>query len=180
MQEHIIAFQDRAIGRLQGLLNQLNNCDLITPTNRGDPDRAWQQQVRRFCLADRGIYVFYADENPQYVGRTDGMVSRIKGHRSMREERLPSNSATFARILAKDAFRRDHNRCEGLFSLQLTRSFNNQEENPQREIFLEQAIRRVRDMQVRVVEVTHPHDQTVFEVYVHEMLGTQYNSFRNH
>ena len=98
----------------------------------------------------------------------------------MREERLPSNSATFARILAKDAFRRDHNRCEALFSLQLTRIFNSQEENPQKEMFLEQAIQGVRQMQVKVVEVPHPHNQTVFEVYCHEMLRTPYNSFRNH
>ena len=180
MQGHIIAFQDGAIERLQALLKQLNRCDPITPTNRGDPDQAWQQQIRRFCPADRGIYVFFKDRKPQYVGRTDSMVRRIRGHRSIREERLPSNSATFARILAKDAFRRAHDRCESLFSLQLTRMFNNQEENPQREMFLEQAIQRVRHMQVKVVEVTHPHDQTVFEVYCHEMLGTPYNSFRNH
>ena len=180
MQGHIIAFQDDTIGRLEDLLNRLTYCDLITPTNHGDPGQAWQQQVRRFCPADRGIYVFFEDRQPKYVGRTDSMVKRIKGHRSMREGHLPSNSATFARILAKDAFRRAHDRWEDLFSLQLTRVFNNQDENPQREMFLEQAIQRVQNMQVKIVQVTHPHDQTVFEVYVHEMLGTPYNSFRNH
>ena len=35
-------------------------------------------------------------------------------------------------------------------------------------------------MEVRVFEVKHPHQQAVFEVYVHEKLKTPYNSFANH
>ena len=89
----------------------------------------------------------------------------------------PRTSATFARILAKETFRIAHHRVERPFSLQLSRAFN---ASPERERFLAEAIQQVRQMSVNVVQVEHPHDQTAFEVYVHEMLETRYNSFRNH
>ncbi len=141
----------------------------------------WKQHIRQLCPTDQGIYVFYEQNVAQYVGRSDHLIARISGHRAITRTGtrtgLPGNSATFARLFARGLFK-DHHRIEkDLFGLPLARNFKNA---PDRERFLRDAIHRVRGMSVRVVCVAHPHDQAVFEVFVHEMLGTPYNSFRNH
>lgn len=178
MQRRITAFQD-PMKKFGSFLGGLKGCPLITPGAYSEPNQDWQQKVNEYCKANRGIYVFHADGKPMSVGRTDSMLNRIKGHRSMTNNGLPRKSATFARILAKEAFNQTQDVEEDLFSLQLTNSFKALEDC-KREEFLRPAIRKVQEMSIKVVEVTHPHDQTVFEVFVHEMLGTPYNSFRNH
>lgn len=180
MSGNIVAFREPLEKRFGDILQQLDCCPWITPTNPGVQEQAWRAQVKKRCPTDKGIYVFYADKVPQYVGRTNHMVRRISGHRSITKDNLPRNSATFARIIAREAFRVAKKRCEEPFSLKLTRSFNDKGENPQKDKFLIKAIQRVRQMQVKVVELPHPHDQTIFEVYVHEMWNTPYNSFRTH
>ena len=48
-----------------------------------------------------------------------------------------------------------------------------------KELF-DEAKQLVRQMSVRVVEVTDPIEQTLFEVYVALKLKTPWNSFENH
>jgi len=86
---------------------------------------------QRDSLADipkKGIYVFYEDEKPIYVGRTNRMKVRIQEHGRRSSYH---NTATFAFILAKEianeqAIDIDRNRNE----LEADSAFNN--------IFLEQ------------------------------------------
>ena len=165
--------------RLQFLLNHLDDCNCITPINRGEGDQTWRNLIKQRCPTQRGIYVFYSNRLAKYVGRSDNIIQRITGHRSVTREGLPSRSATLARIIAKERFRIQQNRNEAPFSLQLSRAFGALDPAQQRE-FLTEAIQYVRQMQVKVVEVLHAHEQAVFEVYVHDVWGTPYNSFRNH
>ena len=122
MQGHVIAFQN-PVERFGELLRQLAQCPLITPGPPDGPGNDWQQQVREHCPSGNGIYVFHDNGTPKYVGRTNNMVRRLTGHRALWNEHLPGNSATFARILAKAAFKEHHHRKEDLFSLQLSQSF---------------------------------------------------------
>jgi hypothetical protein len=56
-------------------------------------------------------------------------------------------------------------------SLQITPEF--------RELF-QAAKQRVREMSVRLVEISDPIEQTLFEVYVALALNTHYNDFGTH
>ena len=176
LQRHIVTFQEQ-MARFQTFFNRLQCCPLLELEYPGQLPTAWREQVRERCPTGKGMYVFYRNDNALYVGRTDGLVQRISGHRSMTAAGQPGNSATFARILAKDEFRIAHHRDERRFSLQLSRAFK---ASTEKEKFLAEAIQKVQRMSVKVVQVEHTHDQTAFEVYVPERLGTRYNSFRTH
>ena len=127
---------------------------------------------KRDSLADipkKGIYVFYENEKPIYVGRSNKLKERIQQH-----SRKSSfhNSATFAFILAKEKANE-----QGIDikikrkALESDSTFIN--------IFLEQK-ERVSGMKVRVIEINDPIIQTIFEVYVSMELNTEYNVFDNH
>ena len=53
-----------------------------------------------FHFPDKGIYVFFEDGRPLYVGRSERMKKRVKQH-SRRSS--GHNSATFAFLLAKES-----------------------------------------------------------------------------
>ena len=138
---------------------------------------ALRNEVVKQVHTGKGIYVFYEGKKPLYVGRTDQMASRLLGH-GRKPNANARSSATFALILAKDEFRKAYSVGHGLFSKQLAREFN--DHRAMKMDLWKEAVERVRRMSVRVVEVIHPHEQAVFEVYFHEKLATPFNSFVNH
>lgn len=109
-----------------------------------------------------GIYVFYENEVPVYVGRTNRkrMKKRIKEHYAPYSNK---NSASFAfRIvngLKNDRFK---------------------ESNAEDEFL--KAKERVSKMQVKTIEIHDPIIQTIFEPYLAFKLNTieKYNSFHTH
>ena len=109
-------------------------------------------------------------------------ISAAYTDRLLNHGRKPSadaqSSATFALILAKYEFKKTYSVQQNLFSKELARELNHHR-TKKMELWKE-AVERVKRMSVRVVEVEHPHEQAVFEVYVHEKLGTPFNSFVNH
>ena len=121
-------------------------------------------------LPKRAIYVFYENDDPLYVGRSNRLRLRLQEHGRPSSER---NTATFAFLLAAEEVGK-----RGLIfqSMQKT-AWKNVPEF--RELF-RRAKDRVSKMKVRVVEVTDPVDQTVFEVYAALALGTPYNDFETH
>ena len=54
--------------------------------------------------------------------------------------------------------------------------------DPEFKPLFDEAKRRVREMDIRVVEIHDPIEQTVFEIYAHLKLETpaEFNSFENH
>lgn len=119
----------------------------------------------------KGIYVFYEDGKPIYVGRSNRMKERIQEHgrNSSKHE-----SATFAFNLALEHL--------GAFSGHDANNTRKEiQEDPSFErVFAEQKA-RVRNMQVRVVEIEDQILQTIFEVYAVIHLGTgAHNSFDTH
>lgn len=120
-------------------------------------------------LPPKGIYVFYERGNPIYVGRTNRMNDRIKEHG---RQKAHHNTAPFAFNLArKDATEK---------GIDLNRTRDILERDP---VFAElffKAKKRVSQMEVRVIGIESPIDQTLFEVYASMDLKTEFNDFDTH
>ena len=125
-------------------------------------------------LPSKGVYVFYEDGRPMYVGRV-GSNSKQTVRQRVRQHTIPSsghNQATFAfRLLQNElglpvGHESDMTRPE--FAEKYEAEFREQKQ-------------RVRNMEVRAVEVTDSVVQAVFEIYAALTLGTtQYNRFDTH
>ena len=125
-------------------------------------------------LPTKGVYVFYEDGKPVYVGRV-GSNSQQTVRQRIRQHTIPSsghNQATFAfRLLQEElglpvGHESDMTRPE--FAEKYKAEFSEQKQ-------------RVSNMEVRVVEVTDSLVQAVFEIYAALTLGTtQYNRFDTH
>lgn len=121
-------------------------------------------------LPIRGIYVFFENEKPIYVGRTNRMKARIKEHGLSSSK---NNKAPFAFNLAKkEAVEKGIDINFSRVELEDNELFNN---------LFQQAKKRVSNMCIRVIEVNDEIKQTLFEVYASMELKTMdYNSFDNH
>ncbi|MGB5925569.1 MAG: GIY-YIG nuclease family protein [Dehalococcoidia bacterium] len=131
------------------------------------PLRPWNDQG---ILPQKGLYVFYEGGKPMYVGRTNSMSRRLQQHGN------PSsghNSATFAFNIAKrQATRRGMNVQMSRSQLAVDPAFS--------KLYLK-AKARVAKMPVRVIELSDPIVQTLFEVYAAMRLDTrEYNDFDTH
>jgi predicted GIY-YIG superfamily endonuclease len=147
---------EKIINQVSDLMQQLANSPLRQRNSLGD-------------IPNKGIYVFYENEEPIYVGRSNRMKDRIQEHG---RKSSYHNSATFAFILAKEIANEqgiDINKTRN--ALESDSTFRN--------IFLEQK-ERVSGMKVRVIEINDPIIQTIFEVYVSMELNTEYNDFDTH
>ena len=124
----------------------------------------------------KGIYVFYEDGKPIYVGRTDRMRNRLYQHG---QEKSGYNSAPLANRMAYRVA------CPEKSKQGYTPTKAERERIPDfQEIFYEQKP-KIRKMGVRIVEVKNPEEQALFEVYAAVMLETTvrqggYNDFKNH
>jgi hypothetical protein len=124
-------------------------------------------QVRK--LPGKGVYVFYEDSKPIYVGRSKTIPDRILSHSR------PSsghNSATFAFLLAKEEAERlkyDTNRTRSV--LEQDQAF--------KQIYLEQKA-RVSRMKIKAVGIDSPEVEAIFEIYVSKKLNTKYNDWITH
>jgi uncharacterized protein (UPF0297 family) len=118
----------------------------------------------------KGVYVFYENGQPTYVGRSNNVRRRIQQHGR------PSsghNIAPFAFNLAKDILTKNE---------QLTGN-ETREELEQLPEFIESFSlqkQRVANMEVRVVSISDQIEQTLFEVYAALSLDTKYNDFATH
>jgi len=118
----------------------------------------------------KGVYVFYSDGGPAYVGRSNDIKSRIQNHSR------PSsghNSATFAFMLAKEKAE------EQRIDTKMERKVLEQE--PSFKPLFNEAKSTVSNMPVRVVSIDDQILQTLFEVYASLELNTsKYNDFTTH
>ena len=121
-----------------------------------------------YGLPEKGIYVFYEHGKPLYVGRV-GSTSKQTMRRRIQQHTRPSsghNTATFAFILLQEKYP------ERLSRAKLAKKY---------EVPFKELKERVRNMDVRAVEVKESKTQTVFEVYASLALKTtHYNKFDTH
>jgi predicted GIY-YIG superfamily endonuclease len=117
-----------------------------------------------------GIYVFYEDEKPLYVGRTNRLKDRIKEHGW---QSSTHNKAPFAFNLAKKVAKEN--------GIDISKSRAKREKDSNFANLFSEAKERVSRMSVRVIEINDPSIQTLFEVYVSVALETtEYNDFDTH
>ena len=150
------------VDRMPELLTKLKEDTLRRRENLGD-------------LPKKGVYVFYENDKPVYVGRTNKMRERIQQHG---RKSSGHNSASFAFLLAVERARRERFDCRA-------RSRKDLERDEQFSRWFSDAKEKVRQMQCRVVEVPCAIEQTVFEIYAALELGTTrsqggYNDFETH
>ena len=121
-------------------------------------------------IPERGIYAFYEGGSPLYVGRSNSIKKRLLLHSRPSSRH---NSATFAFILAKESA------CQ--VGIEITGKQRKEiESDPQFKMLYEEAKARVATMEIRIVEVVDPIEQTIFEVFAAVSLETKYNNFDNH
>jgi len=145
------------IRKLPTLLERLRSSPVIT-----------RQDLAK--VPERGIYVFYEDGRPVYVGRSRRMRARLREHGQQSSDRY---SATFALLLAQEEAEERGIDCKSMRKAQLV------QDNRFQPLFLA-AKERVARMAVRCVEIEDPVEQTLFEVYAALALDTQYNVFDTH
>ena len=145
------------IAKMQPMLDQLSE---MAPLSSTEPQG----------VPKRGVYVFYEDEFPIYVGRSNRLRQRLleHGRRSSRH-----NSATFASNIALAALTD-----AGISPPETTRT--EIETYPPFRNLYDQAKDRVAAMKVRVIKIKDPIEQTIFEVYAALSLNTAYNDFDTH
>src|SRR6185503_4485334 len=117
-------------------------------------------------LPKRAIYLFSQNGEHLYVGRTNNLRARLRGHCSNASKHF---SATFAFRIA----RQKSGRTKATYSSKGSRA-----DLCNDEIFapmFDEAKRQVARMEVRYVEEVDPVRQTLLEVYVASVLGTPYN-----
>jgi len=120
-------------------------------------------------MPNAGVYVFYEERKPLYVGRTNRIRQRIKEH--SQEGR---NDAPFALRLGREVtgyteatYQKRGSRKDLLSKLDFREAFS-------------EAKTRIREMDIRYVEETDQVKQALLEIYVTVALDTPYNDFKTH
>jgi len=122
-------------------------------------------------MPQRGIYLFSEGTRDLYVGRTNRLRERLRGHCAPGSTHL---TAAFAFRIArletgqtKASYRQEGSRAslvkDAVFGSAFTR-----------------ARERLRSMDIRYIEERDPVRQTLLEVYVAVVLKTPFNDFENH
>lgn len=120
-------------------------------------------------IPKQGIYVYYENDKPIYVGRSKNLRQRLRQHYQQSSDH---HSATFAFMVAKqDAKKRGYNLKGTRDTLQKEDAFS--------QVFAE-AKSRVRNMKIQIIQVDDPVEQTLFEVYAALELKTEYNKWETH
>ncbi len=121
-------------------------------------------------IPKQGIYVFYENEEALYVGRSNGLKSRIQQHGRQSSDHY---SATLAFNMAKKEMNVNRNK-RGL----ATRNELEKAPGFKEAFFL--ARKQVAKMQVKVIGIEDQIAQALFEVYAALTLNTKYNDFSTH
>lgn len=159
------SFADIAKNKMPEYLKGLKACKPFTPDKLCNLRR--DGKPLKPLPEAKGVYCFYEDDKPLYVGRTRNIRKRVLQHRRLSGRH---NSAAFAFNIAKKEFEKNHP-CKDLSRAELSK-------NPIFDDIFTEAKKRVRKMSVRFVKIKDPIEQTVFEVYAHMELGTPFNDFR--
>ena len=145
------------VDRLPGLLEELVQKELRDRTDLGG-------------IPEKGIYVFFEEGRPIYVGRSNRMKCRIQEHG---RPSSTHNSAPFAFNVAKKA--------AGKKGVDVSEKRAELEKDQTFAPLFSEAKERVSRMWVRVIEIDDPILQTLFEVYACIALRTtEYNDFDTH
>lgn len=147
------------ISKLPSLLNELLFMSPVKP------------DALPSILPQKGIYLFTEEGKHLYVGRSNNIRKRIQYHSRLSANH---NQATFAFRIARLATKLEK-------ATYKPKGSRKQLEDDQ--IFgpaFIKAKERVRNMEIRFIEVNDPVQQALLEIYVAITLRTPFNDFENH
>jgi hypothetical protein len=121
--------------------------------------------------SDRCVYLMSESGIPLYVGRTRRLRQRMRNHSNASSQH---NQAVFAFRLACESLSKGPRTYSGIGTRRALA------ENPEFSRVFGLSKTRVREMELRYVEVTDPLHQTLLEIYAAIVLQTPYNDFDTH
>ena len=148
---------DSRVGKMPGLLYELKQKPPLT-------------RSELVGIPIMGVYVFYKEENPIYVGRSNRLKERIQEHG---RPSAGHNSAPFAFNVALEEIRRIRQIPKDLTRAELARKSYFKEP-------FKKAKARVANMRIRVIKIEDQVEQALFEIYASLALNTKYNDFGTH
>ena len=127
------------------------------------------EKVPKDMQTKQGIYILSENGRPVYVGRSNRIKGRLKSHIGRRH-----NQASFAYLLAREAF--------GLEKASYKKNFGRDHlmSLPKFRTHFNRAVKRIRNMRVRVIEEIDQTNQALLEIYAAHKLKTKYNNFKTH
>ena len=148
---------DQLIDKMPKLLNDLKSQPLLTRDNLAG-------------IPNQGVYVFYQNNKPVYVGRSNNLKRRIQQHGRLSSRH---NSASLAFNIAKEMMGRNEQIPKFITRKEL-------EEAPGFDQVFFLARNTVANMKIRVIEIEDQIEQALFEIYAALTLNTRYNDFSTH
>jgi len=148
---------NQSVARMSKLLKDLKRKPFLTRDNL-------------YNIPKQGVYVFYHDDKPIYVGRSNNLKLRIQQHGRPSSRH---NSASLAFNIANEMMERN-----GQIPKFITRKEREEAPGFDRAFFLARIT--VAKMKIRVIEITDQIDQAMFEIYAVLALNTRYNDFSTH
>jgi len=118
-------------------------------------------------VPQKGVYVFYENNIPMYVGRSNRLKERLREHSQSRQH----YSATLAIKIAKRNMPTLQNEARKPTVKQLMDNEDFKKE-------FEYARDRIARMKIRCVKIEDQIEQAMFEIYAHLELGTEFNDFK--
>ena len=162
---------DGVVGKMRGYLGELKDCEPFCVDGGGNLRRGGA------ALPEiKGVYCFYEDGKPLYVGRSRNIRKRVLQHR---RQSSGHNTAQFAFNIAKIHFSEEFKR---KYPNKDIDKFGREKlaKDPDFNAKFAAAKNCVREMSVRFVKIKDPIEQTIFEVYAHIKLETDFNDFETH
>ena len=120
-------------------------------------------------LPKNGIYVFYEELKPIYVGRSRNIAARVQAHS---RPSAGHNSASFAFLLAKERAKKN--------DIDIVHNRSDLENDPSFAKIYTEEKERVAKMKIKAVFIEDPATQAIFEIYASFRLETPYNDWNTH
>ena len=121
-------------------------------------------------VPQKGIYVFFEDNKPIYVGRSNRLKKRLKEHSQRSSDHY---SATLAFRIAKQILYKPQKKGGKQTNEQLM-------ENKDFVEGFEAAKDRIAKAKIRFIEIEDQIEQAMFEIYASLALNTELNDFDTH
>ena len=118
-------------------------------------------------VPQKGVYVFFEDNKPIYVGRSNRLKKRLKEHSQRSSDHY---SATLAFRIAK----------QNTSTLQKKQTNEQLMKNRDFVEGFEAAKGRIARTKIRFIEIEDQIEQALFEIYASLALGTELNDFGTH
>ncbi|MFC1987767.1 GIY-YIG nuclease family protein [Chloroflexota bacterium] len=121
-------------------------------------------------VPQKGVYVFFEDSKPIYVGRSNGLKKRLKEHSQRSADHY---SATLAFRIAKNSIPTSRVKGKKQTNAQLMKNSDFIKK-------FEAVKERISRADIRFIPIEDQIEQAMFGIYAYLELGTEWNDFNTH